>query len=80
MANRPLARLLEGAAITHADAIALRNDSLTLTYRQMLDHARSLAEQLRRHGAHDDAPIMVKVANHPLDFVAFLAVWLAGAV
>jgi long-chain acyl-CoA synthetase len=80
MANRPLARMLECAAITHADAIALRNDSLTLTYGQMLDSARVLAEQLRRNGAHDRTTIMVKVSNHPLDFVAFLAIWLARAV
>lgn len=80
MASRPLAQLLTDAALANADRLALSGDKVQLTYRALLSGARELAGQLRSQGLVADDAVMVRVSNHPLDFVAFLAVWLAAAV
>jgi len=71
---------LERSAIAHAERLALRGDDLELRYRELLGRAHALAARLSEAGVTDDDAVMVKVSNHPLDFVAFLACWMAGSV
>ena len=80
MTDSLLGLTLERSALAHADRLALRGEDLDLTYRELLSLARSLAARLRAAGVAQDDAVMVKVSNHPLDFVALLAVWLAAAV
>ncbi|WP_181184424.1 MULTISPECIES: class I adenylate-forming enzyme family protein [Cupriavidus] len=75
-----LAHRLEQAATTYRDRVALCGKGVELTYTEWLELSRLLAKQLTEAGVGEHEPVMVKCSNHPLDFVAFLAVWLAGGV
>jgi long-chain acyl-CoA synthetase len=63
----------------HAQRTALCGDGPLLTYCGLLGEASTLAKQLREAGVAEHNAVMVKCSNHPSDFVAFLAVWMAGA-
>lgn len=78
--DRNIATGLESAARLYGNRTALCGEGLTLTYDQFLSRARAVAAALRETGIGEHDPVMVKCSNHPLDFVAFLAVWLAGGV
>lgn len=78
--DRNLATSLENAARSYGNRTALCGEGLTLTYEQFLSRAREVAAGLCEAGIGEHDPVMVKCSNHPLDFVAFLAVWLAGGV
>ena len=80
MTDNMLGLTLERAAMAHAERLALRGDDLDLSYRELLSRARALAARLSEAGVTEDDAVMVKVSNHPLDFVAFLACWMAGGV
>jgi long-chain acyl-CoA synthetase len=67
------------ACMAHAGRTALDGDDLRLTYRDLLGEASALAGRLRAGGVAERRVVMVKCSNHPSDFVAFLAVWMAGA-
>ena len=71
---------LEHSALAHADRLALRGDDLDLSYRELLSRARALADRLRDAGIVEDDAVRVKVSNHPLDFIAFLACWMSAGV
>jgi long-chain acyl-CoA synthetase len=71
--------LLAAAAGRHAGREALAG-ARALSHADFLDEARGVAEALARAGLARDEPLHVRVSNHPLDLVAFLGAWLAGAV
>jgi long-chain acyl-CoA synthetase len=78
--DRLLASHLERAARSAADRLALVGEGVQISYTALLDGARGIAEALRGVGIGDDEPVLVNCSNHPLDFVAFLGVWMARAV
>jgi len=80
MTDTLLGLILERSALAHAERLALRGDDLDLSYHELLSRARALAVRLREAGVTEDDAVRVKVSNHPLDFVAFLACWMAGGV
>jgi len=75
-----LATRLEHAANTYCDRVALCGEGVELTYTEWLERSRRVAKHLTEAGLVEHEPVMVKCSNHPLDFVAFLGVWLAGGV
>lgn len=91
-----LSDALTQACLANGHRTALEGGGSRLTYAQLLREAQALALQLRdrgigrvngrnngRGGAEGDEAcdtVMVKCSNDPTDFVAFLGVWLAGAV
>lgn len=80
MTERLLAIRFEEAARRHGSDTAVRDERVDLTYAQLLMQARGIAEDLRACGFRADETVLVRVSNHPLDFAAFLGVWLAGGV
>ncbi|TDF62645.1 class I adenylate-forming enzyme family protein [Cupriavidus sp. L7L] len=80
MKQNILATRLEQAASTYSDRVALTGEGVKLTYSEWLDRSRQIAKHLTEFGLIEHEPVMVKCSNHPLDFVAFLGVWLAGGV
>jgi len=74
-----LDELLAAAAGRHAARPALAGER-ALTHAQFLAEARSVAAALSAAGLARDEPLHVRVSNHPLDLIAFLGAWLAGAV
>lgn len=68
------------ACDAHARSPAIESAALSLDYRGFGERARALAARLARAGVGRDEPVPVLVSNHPLDLVAFAAVWLAGGV
>ena len=79
MPDRQLVDALIHACAVHAERIALEGDGLRLSYRELIDEANTLAGRLRQANVAGRSAVMVKCSNHPSDFVAFLAVWMAGA-
>ncbi|WP_374622571.1 class I adenylate-forming enzyme family protein [Pandoraea sp.] len=75
-----LASRLEQAANTYGDRVALSGEGVKLTYSEWLNRSRQLAQHLSEAKLAQHEPVMVKCSNHPLDFVAFLGVWLVGGV
>ena len=75
-----LATRLEAAARRHGSATAVRDERFTLSYTQLLMQASGIAQDLHACGLIADETVLVRVSNHPLDFAAFLGVWLAGGV
>lgn len=71
--------LLAAAAGRHAGREALAGER-ALSHASFLREARAVADALARAGLARDEPLHVRVSNHPLDLVAFLGAWLAGAV
>ena len=80
MTERLLAIRLEKAALRYGSDTAVRDERITLTYTQLLMQARGIAQDLCACGFIADETVLVRVSNHPLDFAAFLGVWLAGGV
>jgi long-chain acyl-CoA synthetase len=80
MTDSLLGLTLAQSAMANADRLALRGEDLDLSYRDLLSRARGLAARLRDAGLARDDAVMLTVSNHPLDFVAFLAIWLAAGV
>lgn len=80
MTERLLAIRFEAAALRHGSDTAVRDERITLSYTQLLMQARSVAQDLHACGLIADETVLVRVSNHPLDFAAFLGVWLAGGV
>lgn len=78
--DKNLATSLEKAALANGDRMALCGEGYKLTYAQFLAQSREVATQLREVGIEAYDPVMVKCSNHPLDFVAFFGVWMAGGV
>lgn len=78
-ASSHLGALLAAAAARHAAREALAGER-TLSYAGLLSQAQAVAGALRQAGLAREEPIHVRVSNHPLDWVAFLGAWLAGAV
>jgi len=75
-----LALALEQACLRHASRTALCDEHMALSYRELLERARTLSDLLRSAGLIPGMPVMVKSSNHPLDVVAWFGVWLAGGV
>lgn len=75
-----LVRSLEEACSSHGPRIALQGDDTNLSYAALWAAASERAEKLRASGVGPGDPVMVKCSNHPSDFAAILAVWLAGGV
>jgi long-chain acyl-CoA synthetase len=79
MSEHPLVEALTDACALHAQRVALEGSGLRLSYREWLDAASALARQLRQAGVAGPGVVMLKCSNHPSDFIALLAVWMAGA-
>ena len=75
-----LGATLLGSCRERGDARAIESPLLSLSYREFGDRAEELAEKLAVRGTGANEPVPVLVSNHPLDLVAFAAVWLAGGV
>lgn len=75
-----LGALIDDAIRRHGGRAALVGDGGVLAYASLHALADALATALQRAGVGPDAPVAVRVSNDPLDFVALLAAWRAGAV
>jgi long-chain acyl-CoA synthetase len=75
-----LAGALRSACERHATRIALSWEGVALSYGALLDGAGALAKRLVAAGPVTHEPVLVRCSNHPTDFVAFLGVWMAGAL
>jgi len=75
-----LALVLEQACLRHASRTALCDEHAVLSYGELLDRSRALADVLRAAGMTPGLPVMVMSSNHPLDVVAWFGIWLAGGV
>ncbi len=62
------------------EALAAATGGETLRYADLLALAETVAARLAQAGLARDEPVHLRVSNHGLDFVAFLGLWLAGAV
>jgi len=60
--------------------MALRDETFELSYGNLLDRSSVLAQKLRALGVVEGDTVMIRCSNHPLDFVAFLGIWMALAV
>lgn len=63
-----------------AHAVALTGGGVSLSYSELWSEALATSRQLTERGSSPGETVMVKCSNHPLDFVAFLAVWMVGGV
>lgn len=75
-----LKHALEQSALANPGRVALRGEGFELTYAQWLERSQALADRLRQQGLASDETVMIKSSNHPLDFVALLATWIASGV
>lgn len=75
-----LSDYLEISAKTHSARTALSGDEVEFRYDELLEKGKALAVLIENQFGEKSNPVMVKVSNHPMDFVAFLAVWLSGNV
>ncbi len=64
----------------HAGERAIESPALSLSYREFGERIETLSADLARRGVAGNEPVPVLVSNHPLDLVAFAAVWTAGGV
>ena len=64
----------------HAGERAIESPALSLSYREFGERIETLSADLARRGLAGNEPVPVLVSNHPLDLVAFAAVWTAGGV
>lgn len=62
------------------DAIAVPGKPGAMTFSELLSTAESVRRALLGAGLVACEPVHVRVSNHPLDFSAYLGVWLAGGV
>lgn len=74
-----LHQLVEAQADRTPDAMALRQENRTLTYRQLEAEANQLAHDLLRRGVKPGSPVGVCLSSSPELAVALLAVLKAGA-
>ncbi|MEC9369310.1 MAG: class I adenylate-forming enzyme family protein [Pseudomonadota bacterium] len=72
-------RLAE-ACQAFADAPAVSDASVTLSYAALHHRAKELAEALVATGIRQDEPVIAAVSNQASDVAALLAVWQAGGV
>jgi len=75
----PVLELLARQERERPDAIAVRHGDFHLTYRELLQAARALAERLVSAGVQADTPVAVKVPRGLDAIVASLGVMFAGA-
>lgn len=75
-----LGQALDTAFRGFGQATAVCGASMTLTYRQLADHAHGIAVRLLAKGMTKDEPVHLFVSNQPLDIAALLGIWLAGGV
>lgn len=78
--DRTLPQLLEHAAATWPDRVALDFLGATTTYRALLGDARRLAEALRKMGVKPGDRVSIMLPNCPAFVTAFYGALLAGAV
>ena len=72
--------LLFEACVRFSSATALEDAQHCLSYAELANAARAIAESLRGQGMHPDEPVLVAISNGPQDIAAFLGVWAAGGV
>jgi long-chain acyl-CoA synthetase len=75
-----LVSALRSACERHAARTALTGQGVALSYGALWDAAAALAKRLVAAGPVAHEPVLVNCSNHPTDFVAFLGVWMAGAL
>ncbi|MGE5828240.1 MAG: amino acid adenylation domain-containing protein, partial [Micromonosporaceae bacterium] len=73
-----LDELITTSARLTPDAIAVRQWDNTVTYRELVGRAATLAETLQRHGVGPDVLVGVCLRRDPAAWVAVLGVLLAG--
>jgi long-chain acyl-CoA synthetase len=76
VAPQSLGSLLSDAAQRYSTLPAVAH----LSFAALLDAAHSVRGALQRAGLAVHEPVHVRVSNQPLDFAAYLGVWLAGGV
>jgi len=72
--------LLFDACARFGEAVALEDAQHRLSYAELFQAARAIADDLRAVGLHADEPVLVAVANAPHDIAAFIGVWASGGV
>lgn len=76
-----VAALIEAAARSHADAIAVSwIDRPLWTYAELMARAGSLAAGLRRMGLMPGDRVTLAMSNHPAFYEVLLGAWFAGLV
>ncbi|MEM8932240.1 MAG: amino acid adenylation domain-containing protein, partial [Acidobacteriota bacterium] len=78
-ADHTLSQLFAEVVTHHADAEAVRDDGLSLSYAELASRSRRLARVLRRHGVGFDDRVGVLLERSADLLVALLAVIEAGA-
>jgi acyl-CoA synthetase (AMP-forming)/AMP-acid ligase II len=61
-------------------AVALEDSEHRLSYAELAETAKAIAESLRAQEMLADEPVLVPISNAPQDIAAFLGVWAAGGV
>jgi long-chain acyl-CoA synthetase len=75
-----LGQALTDSAAAYGARPAVSGEGTSLTFSELRELAAALASSLVSAGIASNEPVLVRVSNHPADFAAFLAVWLAGGV
>lgn len=75
-----LASLLDRAARTHGDRLAIRFQNFQMTYRRLHEAAERFAEALRLRGVKPGQRVAVMLPNIPQTVIAFWGIMKAGAV
>jgi nonribosomal peptide synthetase MxcG len=76
---RPVVELLSARALEQPEAIAVEHGSQQLTYRQLMQSARALADRLAEAGVRPDTLVAVMVPRGIDAIVASLGVLFSGA-
>ena len=74
-----LTRRFAAQVARHPDAVAVRSDAGTLTYRQLSEQAARLATRLADRGAGPHSPVALLLSRSAYQVIAPLAVLMAGA-
>ncbi|SDR22076.1 non-ribosomal peptide synthase domain TIGR01720/amino acid adenylation domain-containing protein [Paraburkholderia fungorum] len=75
----PVVQRIAETASSRPDAIAVRGEGISLTYRELMAWASAIAERLAHDGVEPDSCVAVCVARGPSLLAAMLGVWMAGA-
>ncbi|MGO4426941.1 AMP-binding protein, partial [Streptomyces sp. MCAF7] len=76
--DRTFSQLFEAQAARTPDALALRADGTTLTYRELNARANQLAHLLRELGVGPEATVGIRMERCPEMVVAVLGILKAG--
>ncbi|MGA9290072.1 MAG: AMP-binding protein [Anaerobacillus sp.] len=78
--NKPLHAYLIDAASQHPDKKAVHFLGKELTFQELLDRARRLANSLREHGLVKGGRVSIMLPNCPQAVISYYAVLMAGGI